>query len=194
MEYETGIKPENPIPATPLLLNGTPVGTYEITAEGKMVLKIDQDKRSEVDQMDPAKGYVSFKTIAKTDEHGVDKEIYFGPRRDKIVVKAREELEVKKDWPKYDSATRTLSYTLRINSRTGTKNEIDLEDTLDIPGAGSVTFDFIPASFRLVKERTSDNHKEDLPFNPTITGHTFKATLPVLKKGYRYLVHYDVKH
>ncbi len=187
-----GIKPQSEITDVLNVTGSTEetIGTYRISTDGILTFEFNEDY-VEKNQNQKIVGGFQYQMEVKDLNIGDDDKVELGfsnPIHIHIKDRYSEtgDLQVEKSHiDNVDLTNGTVTFKIKVWSENGTGSTVELSDTL---GESFESLDLSSADFKLTdaKENTS-------AITPTVTGNTFKATLPQLGIGEEYYVTYIAK-
>ncbi|MCR5656542.1 MAG: hypothetical protein K6G06_03670, partial [Butyrivibrio sp.] len=191
-------------------LNGNQIGTYSITADGKVTFYPNAEYVKRNSDGEKLEGYFDFAAALHQDsESGNDEKVYEFNDKVKITVRILKNSEhtasVYKQPEGYDPNTGIIKYSIRISTGdNGTGSTIDFDDVMSVFGSDGKTYDSQLTSlinfnnwtfegFTLVKE-TPTGTVEMPGYSPQLNGNRFSIkNLPALQKGETYKLTYSYK-
>lgn len=165
--------------------NGLAVGTYHITADGKITIHFNEEFATG----EPFAGYITFQGTLSAEDAGEDGRVIFGGDGGEITINpSQEQYDLNMSKKAKLNSDGTVGYTIKASTNNGTEGTVKIVDKFSNWDSATATYD--KDSFTVTKI-DQNGARTPVDVTPSISGDSFTIdNLPRLEAGESYEVTY----
>ena len=165
--------------------NGLAVGTYHITADGKITIHFNEEFATG----EPFAGYITFQGTLSAEDAGEDGRVIFGGDGGEITINpSQEQYDLNMSKKAKLNSDCTVGYTIKASTNNGTEGTVKIVDKFSNWDSATATYD--KDSFTVTKI-DQNGARTPVDVTPSISGDSFTIdNLPRLEAGESYEVTY----